>query len=177
MLRIAIQAKGRLNEQSTSLLAEAGIQVAESKRKLISQAEGFPLEVLYLRDEASSRVGFGFSLGLSRKENTVTIELPEGALTALDIRTGVGDLSLEDVHLETLTIEMDIGDAALKPQLHGNGIFLQRLFNHGERILVLASVNELVDQIRILIGRDHFGGFIRINDDGLRGRRERHRRG
>ncbi len=51
MLRIAIQAKGRLNEQSTSLLAEAGIQVAESKRKLISRAEGFPLEVLYLRDD------------------------------------------------------------------------------------------------------------------------------
>ena len=51
MLRIAIQAKGRLNEQSTGLLAEAGIRVAESKRKLISQAEGFPLEVLYLRDD------------------------------------------------------------------------------------------------------------------------------
>ncbi len=51
MLRIAIQAKGRLNEQSISLLAEAGICVAESKRKLISRAEGFPLEVLYLRDD------------------------------------------------------------------------------------------------------------------------------
>ena len=51
MLRIAIQAKGRLNEQSISLLSEAGIQVAESKRKLISRAEGFPLEVLYLRDD------------------------------------------------------------------------------------------------------------------------------
>lgn len=51
MLRIAIQAKGRLNEQSIELLSEAGIQVAESKRKLISRAEGFPLEVLYLRDD------------------------------------------------------------------------------------------------------------------------------
>ena len=70
--------------------------------------------VLRLRDEASAHIGFGFSLGPSHKENTVTIELPEGALTALDICTGVGDLSLEDVHLETLTIEMDIGDAALK---------------------------------------------------------------
>ena len=49
MLRIAIQAKGRLNEQSIDLLSEAGIRVAESKRKLISRAEGFPLEVLYLR--------------------------------------------------------------------------------------------------------------------------------
>ncbi len=51
MLKIAIQAKGRLNEQSISLLEEAGISVAESKRKLITRAEGFPLEVLYLRDD------------------------------------------------------------------------------------------------------------------------------
>ena len=51
MLRIAIPAKGRLNEQSIDLLSEAGIRVAESKRKLISRAEGFPLEVLYLRDD------------------------------------------------------------------------------------------------------------------------------
>lgn len=51
MLKIAIQAKGRLNEQSIGLLAEAGIRVAESKRRLISQAEGFPLQVLYLRDD------------------------------------------------------------------------------------------------------------------------------
>ncbi len=51
MLRIAIQAKGRLNEQCVSMLKEAGIGVVESKRKLISKAEGFPLEVLYLRDD------------------------------------------------------------------------------------------------------------------------------
>ncbi|MFI3317769.1 MAG: ATP phosphoribosyltransferase [Rikenellaceae bacterium] len=51
MLRIAIQAKGRLNEQCVSMLAEAGIGVVESKRKLISEAKGFPLEVLYLRDD------------------------------------------------------------------------------------------------------------------------------
>ncbi len=51
MLRIAIQSKGRLNEQSIELLAEAGISVAESRRKLMSRAEGFPMEVLYLRDD------------------------------------------------------------------------------------------------------------------------------
>ncbi len=51
MLRIAIQAKGRLNEQCVGMLREAGIGVVESKRKLISKAEGFPLEVLYLRDD------------------------------------------------------------------------------------------------------------------------------
>lgn len=51
MLRIAIQAKGRLNEQSIGLLAEAGIVVAEGKRRLVVRAEGFPLEVLFLRDD------------------------------------------------------------------------------------------------------------------------------
>lgn len=51
MIRIAIQAKGRLNEDSTALLTEAGMKIPESRRKLLAQAEGFPLEVLYLRDD------------------------------------------------------------------------------------------------------------------------------
>ncbi len=51
MLKIAIQAKGRLNEQSIELLADAGIRVGDSKRKLITRAKGFDLEVLYLRDD------------------------------------------------------------------------------------------------------------------------------
>lgn len=51
MLRIAIQAKGRLNEDTMALLADAGIEVAAAKRKLRTRATGFPLEVLYLRDD------------------------------------------------------------------------------------------------------------------------------
>lgn len=51
MIRIAIQAKGRLMEESTELLREAGITIEQSKRKLLTQAEGFPLEALYLRDD------------------------------------------------------------------------------------------------------------------------------
>lgn len=51
MLRIAIQAKGRLNEDSMKLLEDAGINVAASKRKLVARASGFPIEVLYLRDD------------------------------------------------------------------------------------------------------------------------------
>lgn len=51
MLRIAIQAKGRLNENTMALLADAGIDVAQSKRKLVARAKGFPIEVLYLRDD------------------------------------------------------------------------------------------------------------------------------
>ena len=51
MLRIAIQAKGRLNEESVELLAEAGVSIEESKRKLLTRCDDFPLEVLYLRDD------------------------------------------------------------------------------------------------------------------------------
>lgn len=51
MLRIAIQAKGRLNEDSIALLADAGISSSGSSRKLISHAKGFPMDILYLRDD------------------------------------------------------------------------------------------------------------------------------
>ena len=51
MLRIAIQSKGRLNEESTALLREIGIDIDDSKRKFLSKAQNFPIEMLYLRDD------------------------------------------------------------------------------------------------------------------------------
>ena len=51
MLRIAVQAKGRLFEDTMNLLAEADIKVSSSKRTLLVQSSNFPLEVLYLRDD------------------------------------------------------------------------------------------------------------------------------
>ena len=51
MLRIAVQAKGRLFEETMSLLSEAGIKVSTSKRTLLVQSADFPIEVLYLRDD------------------------------------------------------------------------------------------------------------------------------
>jgi ATP phosphoribosyltransferase len=50
-LKIAIQAKGRLNEESMKLIAGTGIHLVAGKRKLISSAKNFPLEVLFLRDD------------------------------------------------------------------------------------------------------------------------------
>jgi len=50
-LRIAIQTKGRLNEDSIELLEESGIKLISGRRRLISSAKNFPLEVLYLRDD------------------------------------------------------------------------------------------------------------------------------
>lgn len=51
MLRIAIQAKGRLHDDSLALLSEAEISISGSSRTLISRAKGFPIDVLYLRDD------------------------------------------------------------------------------------------------------------------------------
>ncbi|MBQ8701204.1 MAG: ATP phosphoribosyltransferase [Prevotella sp.] len=51
MLRIAVQSKGRLYEDTMALLAEADIKISTSKRTLLVTAPDFPLEVLYLRDD------------------------------------------------------------------------------------------------------------------------------
>lgn len=51
MLRIAIQSKGRLYEDTMNLLAEAGIRIPSSKRTLLVQSTNFPIEVLFLRDD------------------------------------------------------------------------------------------------------------------------------
>ena len=51
MLRIAVQAKGRLHEETMELLKEAGIKLNNAKRTLLVPAKGFPVEVLFLRDD------------------------------------------------------------------------------------------------------------------------------
>ncbi len=51
MLRIAVQSKGRLYDDTINLLAEADIKISQSKRTLLVQSTSFPLEVLYLRDD------------------------------------------------------------------------------------------------------------------------------
>jgi len=51
MLRIAVQAKGRLYEETMSLLTESDIKLEFGKRLLLLPARNFPLEVLFLRDD------------------------------------------------------------------------------------------------------------------------------
>ena len=51
MLRIAVQSKGRLYEDTMGLLKEAGIKINTARRTLLVQSSNFPLEVLYLRDD------------------------------------------------------------------------------------------------------------------------------
>ena len=51
MLRIAVQSKGRLFDDTMNLLSEADIKISSGRRTLLVQSGNFPLEVLYLRDD------------------------------------------------------------------------------------------------------------------------------
>lgn len=51
MLRIAVQAKGRLYEETMKLLEEAGVKWNSSKRTLLLSSSTFPAEILFLRDD------------------------------------------------------------------------------------------------------------------------------
>lgn len=83
LLKIAIQTKGRLNEDSLNLIDEAGIKLPLSSRKLISTASNFPLEALFLRDDdipqavagGVADVGIvGENEMLEKKENVVIVK-------------------------------------------------------------------------------------------------------
>ncbi|MCR5351523.1 MAG: ATP phosphoribosyltransferase [Bacteroidales bacterium] len=64
MLRLAIQSKGRLNEESTALLREIGIDIDDSRRKFLAQAANFPLEMLYMRDDDIPQVVYSGTASL-----------------------------------------------------------------------------------------------------------------
>lgn len=51
MLRIAVQAKGRLHDETMLLLSESGIKLESGKRLLLVSSRNFPVEVLFLRDD------------------------------------------------------------------------------------------------------------------------------
>ncbi|MEE1347345.1 MAG: ATP phosphoribosyltransferase [Bacteroidales bacterium] len=51
MLRIAVQTKGRLFEETMTMLAESSIKIEQTKRTLLVPAKNFPVEILYLRDD------------------------------------------------------------------------------------------------------------------------------
>jgi ATP phosphoribosyltransferase len=50
-LRIALQKSGRLSEDSMNLLKKCGIRFSNGLGKLRSDAENFPLEIFFLRDD------------------------------------------------------------------------------------------------------------------------------
>ena len=82
-LKIAIQTKGRLNEESMNLIAGAGIKLISGRRKLISSAKNFPMEVLFLRDDdipqtvadAVADIGIvGENELLEKKQNAIVVK-------------------------------------------------------------------------------------------------------
>lgn len=51
MLRIAVQSKGRLYDETMEMLSETGIKLSAVKRSLLVPSRNFPVEILYLRDD------------------------------------------------------------------------------------------------------------------------------
>jgi ATP phosphoribosyltransferase len=51
MIRLAIQKAGRLSEGTLRLLGDCGLTVSSGNNKLIAKANGFPAEILFLRDD------------------------------------------------------------------------------------------------------------------------------
>ncbi len=50
-IKIAIQKSGRLFDKSIELLRDSGIKLQNGSGKLLSVAEDFPLDILFLRDD------------------------------------------------------------------------------------------------------------------------------
>ena len=51
VLRLAVQSKGRLSEESIKLIKECGIKLNNGVKKLKSTSQNFPIEFLFLRDD------------------------------------------------------------------------------------------------------------------------------
>ncbi len=50
-LRIAVQSKGRLYDETMELLGESGVKMTAVKRTLLVPSRNFPVELLFLRDD------------------------------------------------------------------------------------------------------------------------------
>lgn len=81
MLKIALQSKGRLNEESLELLQSIGIKLDDPKRKILAKARNFDIEALYMRDDdipqlvATGTAGLGI-VGLNEvEEKSADVEI------------------------------------------------------------------------------------------------------
>ena len=110
MLRIAVQSKGRLFEETMALLQEADIKISTSKRILLVQSSNFPIEVLFLRDDdiPQSVAGGVADLGIvgenefvERKEDAEVIK----RLGFSKCRNGIHS----DIHVITGSVEIAPG--------------------------------------------------------------------
>lgn len=94
MFRIAIQNKGRLNEESMDLLQQIGICVDRRSRKYLSSALNYPVEILYLRDDDIPQVVAGGSTQLGIVGLNVLRELNADVDIVANLGFGACRLSL-----------------------------------------------------------------------------------
>lgn len=82
-LKLAIQKSGRLNDDSMKLLKECGIDISNGVNKLKADANNFPLEVFFLRDDdipqyvedGVADIGFvGENVVYEKKKKVVEVE-------------------------------------------------------------------------------------------------------
>ena len=98
MLRIAIQSKGRLFEDTMALLQEAGIKLSTSKRTLLVQAANFPLEVLFLRDDDIPQTVAGGVADLGIVGENEFVERQEDAECLIKSRTYLLENYLDELN-------------------------------------------------------------------------------
>src|SRR5271154_1726448 len=105
-LRIAIQKSGRLYDDSLKLLKDCGIDLKNGINKLKTEAENFPLEVFFLRDDdipqyvedAVAHIGFvGENVVYEKKKNVEVVEKLGFGKCRLSIAVKRGDV-YEDVN-------------------------------------------------------------------------------
>lgn len=85
-LRIAVQKKGRLLDESIQLLKECGIRIDNGRDQLKAAARNFPVEVLYLRNsdipqyiqDGVADIGIVGENTLIEKEKDVRVVMPLG---------------------------------------------------------------------------------------------------
>ncbi len=92
MIRLAIQSKGRLSDESSNLLREIGINLDDSHRTFLLKAPNFPLELLYIRDDDIPQVVYDgtAALGIVGLNEVVERNLP----VKIEKRLGFGKCRL-----------------------------------------------------------------------------------
>ena len=139
MLRIAVQSKGRLYDDTMSLLQEADIKIPSIKRTLLVQSPNFPIEILFLRDDdipqsvangvadlgihenavIVKRLGFSkcrLSLAIPKSEDYTGIEWFEGKKIATSYPIILKQyLEKQNIHAE---IHVITGSVEIAPGIH-----------------------------------------------------------
>ena len=149
MLRIAVQSKGRLFEDTMALFAEADIKLSTSKRTLLTQSSNFPIEVLFLRDDdIPQSVASGVAdLGIVGENEFVLLDIEAGVehfgrcvYNSVDLILMIVDPSFESLKL-TKKIQQ-LGESIGKP------VFF--VLNKVNELVLPTMLESIDDQSKVL---------------------------